>query len=83
MLKCYRIQFGIFLRMSSNVWGISGYAAPTIYCNMNRCKVCVAPVLECKERRPKSDRKEMERGPHTPVVSKATGVKEWYAWEVR
>ena len=21
------------------------------YCNMNRCKVCVAPVLECKERR--------------------------------
>ena len=23
-----------------------------------------------------------ERGPQTPVDSKATGVKEWYAWEV-
>ena len=34
-------------------------------------------------RRPKSVKKDKERGPQTPEVSKATGVKEWYAREVR
>ena len=33
-------------------------------------------------RRLKSAKNDMERGPQTPEVSKATGVKEWYAWEV-
>ena len=31
----------------------------------------------------KSVKKDMKRGLQTTEVSKVTGVKEWYAWEVR
>ncbi|KAL5500676.1 hypothetical protein EMCRGX_G012270 [Ephydatia muelleri] len=39
-------------------------------------KELLSPVVFTM-RRPKSVKNDMERGPQTPVVSKATGVKEW------
>ena len=39
--------------------------------------VLLSPVVFCKP-----VKEDMEQGPQTPVVSKATGVKKWYAWEV-
>eukprot|EP00731_Ephydatia_muelleri_P005442 Em0002g1618a len=43
-------------------------------------KELLSPVVFTM-RRPKSVKNDMERGTQTPIVSKSTGVKEWYAWE--